>query len=102
MKHSLIVLLALAASAHADPVWRSTQTTLRLTMEPCREAKIEEKITLKAPSPPVLRAVITYRGRVIEACWTMDAESKSVVVMDVEGDIGLVPMKDFKQDRGDI
>jgi hypothetical protein len=97
--------LALDASGPApavaearDLVWRNGTLTLRLSEEPCRIAQLADALELSESMPqPPQAAVVAQTGRAsVAACWVMDVNG-DVVMRDVGGNEGFIPMDWFRR-----
>ena len=102
MKRAIILAAILAAgSAFAeDMVYQDQNVTVRLRSEPCATASMKAVLAQVVPEPQAKIAEITFQGRSIAACWMAHHESGNVVLIDAEGDAGLIPMADFKRAPG--
>jgi hypothetical protein len=100
MRALLIVAALAAAPALADDmVFKDDNVTVRLTEAPCTRAAFQTVLAQVKPDPAKV-AVVTHGGRYLAACWLAHPESGNVVLIDEEGDAGLIPMADFKREPG--
>lgn len=102
MRTSLIsaALLMAAMGVAASPVWRSETTTVELFDRPCADSSMVARLTLQPPTNKVSSAIVVYKGRILSACWTTHPDRKHVIVLDAEGDIGTLEIREFENDKG--
>lgn len=99
---ALILVAALMAAGPAladDMVFKSESTTVRLTEASCEQASFQAVLAQVKPEPARV-AVVTFNGRHIPACWVAHQESGNVAIVDADGDMGLIPMAEFKREAG--
>jgi hypothetical protein len=102
MKRALIIAAILAAgSAIADDmVYKDDNVTVRLRSEPCATASMQAVLAQVQPEPAAKVAEVIFQGRAIAACWMAHQESGNVVLIDADGDAGMIPMAQFKRVPG--
>lgn len=92
----LFVAALAAGSAFAgDMVYKDQNVTVRLRSEPCATASMQEVLAKVQPEGAKV-AEVMYQGRVIAACWAAHQESGNVVLIDADGDAGMIPMDAFR------
>ena len=99
---ALILVAALMAAGPAaadDMVAKGETTTIRLMEAPCEQASFQA-ILVQVKPDPAKRAVVVHKGRPIPACWVAHQESGTVAIVDADGDMGLIPMAEFKREAG--
>lgn len=93
---AFFALAVLVSPAHsAAMIAQAGSTTVVLTTEPCTSEKVKKAhpdVNLEKHGT----ARVTYQGRFIEACWTVDQEHGMVDIVDAEGDKGSVGMQYFR------
>jgi hypothetical protein len=97
---ALILALALALCtplAYAgDMVAKDGEDTVRLSELPCPVDVL--KVLPQGTRGHYRAAFVQFQGKSYDACWTKYGQSAHLVYPD--GDQGLIPFSDFKQDVG--
>jgi hypothetical protein len=95
-------LYALAYNpAHADSVARLGDDWVRFTALPCLHESVIALLTADKEDPLDYRkASASFRGKEFAACWKPDFDSRRVLLRYEDGDGGLVPMSEIKDDSG--
>ena len=97
----IIILLALAVICVAEAkqwVYEDENVKVRLTSDACETASLIKMLTLNAPDPKI--AFVMYEGRNIDACWVTLQGPGAVLLMDKEGDAGVIPLGLLKFEPG--
>jgi hypothetical protein len=102
MKRLLIAALIAAGPAFAgdDMLYKDDNVTVRLRSEPCATASMQAVLAQVQPEPAAKVAEVIFQGRSIAACWMAHQESGNVVLIDADGDAGMIPMAQFKRVPG--
>jgi hypothetical protein len=100
MKTLLLALCLVASAVPANPVWKSQTTTVELLDTRCGDVEMTKRLTLRPPAAGVYTAVVVYKGRLIKACWTLMPDGLSVILLDADGDIGTLEIREFVRDKG--
>lgn len=100
MRYLILAAVLAAGPALADDmVAKGETTTIRLMDAPCEQASFQAMLVQVKPEP-AKRAVVVHKGRPIPACWVAHQESGNVAIIDADGDMGLIPMAEFKREAG--
>lgn len=98
MRHFLASLLLLAAPAMAaDMVAKEGNDRVRLTQEPCPVSVLT--VIPQVERGYFHRAYAQLNGHQWEACWAIRRD-ESVLMVYSDGDKGVIPLTDFRQDDG--
>jgi hypothetical protein len=101
MRALVLALLLAVAPAHADDmVYQDGGVTVRLMNAPCPKSAMV-KVLEGASDVPARIAIVSVKGRGdIGACWTIMRAEAAIVLLDEEGDAGVIPMADFRRSPG--
>ena len=94
-----LILALLPVLVHAGRLWATYESpglTVDLYTSPCDYPRVEAQLQAAIPSVVTRAAVVAHSGTVFPGCWAFDG--KNVVVADVTGNSGFIPVADFKQD----
>lgn len=95
MRKFAVVLALVASHAYADMSFRGEGIELRLLSDKCTSPKV--LALLKEEWVPRFRqGKATFRGRVLEMCWTVSRPGQ-IVILDEDGDAAEVPQGVFKE-----
>lgn len=95
-----IVLFLTSGFALADTMVAKSpdgSVTVTLMQEPCSD-KVSGQMLLDNGLDEGFKAVVVYKGKVLNACWTVDdvRAPGEVLIADESGDAGMLPQTAFK------
>lgn len=93
----LIAAMFTAPAFSADMVARAGKDYVRLMAAPC--AGVVSEMLVPAIRDDFLTAAASMNGKEYAACWTLRPDG-TVIVAYEDGDVGLIPVTDFKQEDG--
>lgn len=101
MRALIVAALVAAGPALADEmVFKSGSTVVRLQDKPCASQRVQ--MLVKTQDADMLKNMgagyVVFQGREIPMCWTLRGDA--VLVVDEDGDAGLIPVAEFKRDAG--
>lgn len=98
MRRFILLALCIAATAAvADPVARRGDDSVRITDKPCSNEGVLGRLPPEL-KPEYADAVATVAGQLYRPCWRPMGNAAHLLYDD--GDQGLVPLADFKDEPG--
>lgn len=89
----LSIIVAAAIGLANVMVFETEDMSVSLYNEACTMEMVPEQLL-----PQFKKAIVVFEGKPLKACYTI--QGKDVVVIDEEGDGGIIPVKNFKEMYG--
>lgn len=86
-----------AVARSGDLEWRNGTYSVRLTELPCHFYELADELAADDGIPPAKGAVVMLGARGVSACWMKDIGG-DVMIKDMTGYTGMVPMEWFKRE----